>query len=395
MKSAQARLVTPRFAVITLAALGYFVAFAMLLPTLPRYVSGTLNGSATEVGLVVGSFGISAAFVRPLLGRLGDVYGRRILLVSGSFISGAMALLYPVWESIPILIGLRLITGVGESGAFVGAATAIQDLAPDDRRGEAASYFSLAIYVGLGVGPFLGEWLFSNFDFVAVVQASFAISVLSAALAFAVPAKAPIVDRPSTSGQTRSFLHPAAVIPGLSFTASLLGVVGFSTFIAIYVDDLTNGESNSAFVFAAYAAVVVFLRLFFATAPDRIGARRGTILALGLIAAGLLIIAAWASLIGVYVGALVLAVGVAFNYPALFLFVMSGTEPHERSHSVASFGFFFDIASALGAPLLGIVVDFTNSERPAFVVGALASLIGLIGLRFLGDPNSNPVAESP
>ena len=377
---------TPRFGIITLSALGYFVSFAMLLPTLPRYVSGVLGGSSTEVGLVVGSFGISAAFVRPILGRLGDVYGRRILLVAGAFLTGVTSLLYPVWESIPILIGLRLITGIAESGAFVGAATASQDLAPDDRRGEAASYFSLSIYVGLGIGPILGEWLFARSGFDAVVQASFAISVVSAALGFAVPAKPPVIERPAGSKDTRSFLHPAAIVPGITFVASLIGVVGFSTFIAIYVDDLTNGTTNSALVFLTYASVIVFFRLFFASAPDRLGARRGTVLALSFIAAGLVIMGLWASLVGVYVGAIVMAVGVAFNYPALFLFVMSGTEPHERSHSVASFGFFFDVSGALGAPLLGIIVDVTGSERPAFLAGALASLIGLIGLRFLDDP---------
>ncbi len=366
----------------------------MLLPTLPRYVENVLDGSGTEIGLVVGSFGFSAAFVRPLLGRFGDVYGRRILLVSGAVVSGAMALLYPVWESIPILIGLRLITGIGESGAFVGAATAIQDLAPDDRRGEAASYFSLAIYVGLGVGPLLGEQLFSSSGFDVVVQVSFAISMVSAILGFAIPAKAPIVDRPSGVQQDRRFLHRASVVPGVVFVASLLGVVGFSTFIALYMDRLTGGESNSALVFATYAGVVVVLRLFFASAPDRLGARLGTILALGLIAAGLFIMAAWTSVAGVYVGAVVMAVGVAFNYPALFLFVMDKTEPHERSHSVASFGFFFDVAGALGAPLLGLVVELTGTERSAFLVGALASLLGLAGLPFLGSGPPRKVVGS-
>lgn len=386
MNGTSARLVTPRFALITFSALFYFIGFAMLLPTLPRYVEQVLEGSSTEVGLVVGSFGISAAVIRPVLGRVGDVYGRRILLVTGAFISGAMALLYPVWESIPILIVLRLITGVGESGAFVGAATAIQDMAPDDRRGEAASYFSLAIYGGLGIGPVLGEWLLANSGFEGVVRASFVISVVSAALAFAVPAKAPVVDVPHGADAKRSFLHPAAVIPGVIFTASLIGVVGFTTFIALYIDRLTNGESSSALVFVIYAVAVVILRLFFASLPDRLGARNGTILALGFIAAGLLIMAIWASLIGVYVGVLVLSLGVAFNYPALFLFVMDNTEAHERSHSVASFGFFFDVAGALGAPFLGLVVDFSGNERWAFVVGASASIIGLVGLRFLDDP---------
>ena len=86
---------------------------------------------------------------------------------------------------------------------------------------------------------------------------SFVIAVISAVLAFAIPARAPVIDRPVDAQQTRSFLHPAAVIPGVTFVASLIGVVGFTTFIAIYVDDLTNGGTNSAFVFLTYASVVV------------------------------------------------------------------------------------------------------------------------------------------
>ena len=42
---------------------------------------------------------------------------------------------------------------------FVGVATAAQDLAPDHRRGEAASYFSVALYGGLALGPLIGEAL--------------------------------------------------------------------------------------------------------------------------------------------------------------------------------------------------------------------------------------------
>src|SRR5919112_914537 len=55
------------------------------------------------------------------------------------------------------LVLLRVLTGVGEAAVFVGAATAVQDLAPPSRRGEAASYFSVAVYGGLALGPALGE----------------------------------------------------------------------------------------------------------------------------------------------------------------------------------------------------------------------------------------------
>ena len=40
---------------------------------------------------------------------------------------------------------------------FVGAATLVADLAPPERRAEAASYFSVAVFGGLGIGPIIGE----------------------------------------------------------------------------------------------------------------------------------------------------------------------------------------------------------------------------------------------
>ena len=54
------------------------------------------------------------------------------------------------------LILLRVVTGFGEAGFFVGAATMITDLAPVERRGEAVSYWSVAVYGGLSFGPVLG-----------------------------------------------------------------------------------------------------------------------------------------------------------------------------------------------------------------------------------------------
>lgn len=371
---------------ITLSALCYFVAFGMFLPTLPRYVERTLGGSETDVGIVVGSFAVSAALVRPLLGRVGDRYGRRVLQVGGALVTAAAVAFYPVWMFIPALIALRIVNGIGESGVFVGAATATQDLAPDDRRGEASSYFSLAVYVGLGVGPALGEYIDDRSGFDAVSRVAVVLLVLSALLGIAVPSKPPVSI--ATGTKSRAFLHPAAVLPGILLTLSLFGFVAYTTFMALYLDDLSGGTASAGTVFLVYAAVVIAFRLFLADLPDRLGARRGGSLAFAFITLGLFIIAVWPSVVGVYVGVVVLACGVAFNYPALFLLVMAKTEDAERSHAVASFGFFFDIATAVGAPLLGVLIHVTGTERWAFAFGSFAALVGLMGLRRLTRPET-------
>src|SRR5919106_1995599 len=64
---------------------------------------------------------------------------------------------YVAADSVPLLVALRLITGAGEALFFTGAASAIADMAPDDRRGEAISFFSLALWTGIAIGPVIGE----------------------------------------------------------------------------------------------------------------------------------------------------------------------------------------------------------------------------------------------
>ncbi len=386
-------MVTPRFALITLSALAYFVGIGMLLPTLPRYVESELQGGELAVGLVAGVFGVSAGLVRPWLGRLGDVYGRRILLVGGSLLSGLAILMYPLWASIPFLIGLRIVSGLGEAGTFIGAAVSTQDLAPDHRRGEAASYFSLAVYVGVGLGPFLGELIDKRSGFTAVATVTAGLLFVSSILGFAVPNATGIEPRQS---KRKGFLHPASVAPGLLLALSLIGFIGYTTFLALYLDRLGGGEDTGSAgpVFILYSVIVIAFRLFLADLPDRLGPRRSGILAFLFISAGLGMVAVWGTLVGVYVGTAILACGMAFNYPALFLLVMAKSEASERGFAIASFGFFFDAAGALGPLVLGLVIFVTGQERAAFGAGALAALVGLYGLLRLtaGQTYTEPAA---
>ena len=58
--------------------------------------------------------------------------------------------------------------GVGEAFFFVAAVAAISDMAPPERRGEAINIGSLSLYLGLAIGPFLGETILAASGFTAV-----------------------------------------------------------------------------------------------------------------------------------------------------------------------------------------------------------------------------------
>lgn len=362
------RMVTGRFFVVTLATFAYFLGLGSLLPTLPRYVEDSLGGDGFAVGLVVGSFAVSAAIVRPWAGRFGDRYGRRVLLSGGSLLVGLATLAYTQVDSVGALVALRLVTGLGEAAVFVGAATATQDMAPPERRGEAASYFSVALYSGLALGPALGEHLADSSGYHRVWIVAGVASLVAAALGMWTPHVA-TRDAPKPT----SLLHPGALGPGLVLMLGLIPFTGFAAFLAVYGPDI--GLDDTGPIFFAYAGMVLAIRIFGAKLPDRLGWQRASTIALASVAFGAVVISVWASVAAVWLAAGALGVGMSLLYPALFSAALEGVPDHERSQAVGTFSLFFDLSQGVGAPLLGIVVAL-SSERGAFAVSALIAGAG-------------------
>lgn len=358
------------------------LAFGATIPVLPRFVSDGLGEGDAVVGLVMGSTAISAILLRPAIGRAGDRRGRRSLVVGGALVTAVGMAGHIVADSVPVLIAARLVVGAGQGALFVGSATLVNDLAPPDRRGEAASFFSVAIYVGLGFGPFLGEWLLGRSSFDAVWVAVVIGLVVAAAVGLFAPAGRPVLDEdaPPPVGRTGigRHLHPAAVGPGTVLFLGVVGLVGFNTFVPLHGEEI--GLDDVAAVFLLYSFVVLIVRLGGSRLPDAHGPVVIGSVALVMSAIGLTGIAAWRAPVGLYLFTVALAVGSALLYPALMAAAVNNAPDNERSSAVATFTMFFEVATALGGAVLGVVAAF-SSYSGAFAVAALFSLTGFAVLR--------------
>ena len=368
------RLVTPAFALVVLSTFAYFLCVGMLLPTFPRFIRGPLGGSDVAVGLSGGAFSLTAVLMRPIAGRFGDTHGRRPLIILGSALVAVSVLGNTVVESLPLLMFLRLVSGIGEGMFFVGAAAAVNDLAPDERRGEAVSLFSLALYGGISFGPILGEALLDATDFGTVWPVAAAIGAVATILGLRVRDARP--ER--GTGPPARIVHPAAVIPGLVLMCTVWGFAAFNSFVSLYALDL--GMSGSRFVFFTYSFTVLLIRLFGARIPDILGPRRSATIAATTCSAGLLTISVWQQPLGLYVGALVFGSGQAFAFPALMLLAIRGAPPSERGAVVGTYSAFVDIAFGAGALSLGPVAH-TFGYPATFAVSTAIAFAGLILLR--------------
>jgi MFS family permease len=373
MKEQRARIFTVHFSLVVLSGLCYFTALAMLTPVLPDYVEKSLGGSSIAVGIAVGAFAVGAILLRPFAGRIGDTMGRRVLIVGGALIVALSTACYGLVHELWFLVAVRVVTGFGEAGFFVGAATMITDLAPSDRRGEAVSYWSVAVYGGLSFGPVLGSVLHGKGHY----GSAWIVSAVLAFMAAIIGLFTVEVERTMPARRHEHLLHRSALGPGTVLFLGLIPLAGFTAFVPLYVDDL---NVNAGVIFALYGVLILGVRIFAARLPDKLGGRNTGTLALVVVAAGIGMIAVWPTVVGLVLGTIVFAAGMSLMYPALLLLALDGVSEAERASVVGTFSSFFDLSQGLGAFVCGTVVHFSG-DRGAFTTGAICALGGLAVLR--------------
>ena len=374
-------LLTRTFLTVAVAELAYFTADGVLLPALPRYVQGPLGAGNVAVGLVVGAFSLSAFFLRPWTGRLSDRHGRRIVMIGGASLFALSVVGYLVATSIPVLVAMRLLTGVGDALFFVAALSANVDLAPEDRRGEAMSFASLSLYVGIGAGPFIGEALIAWGGFEAAWIGSIALAGTAVLLSLRLPAMR--TESGEIAPERHRLVHRAGVLPGVVLFATIWGMGGFLAFVPLYALDL--GMGGASLVLGLFAGLVVLIRSVGATIPDRIGPGRAVRISLVLTSVGLAVIGLWRSPAGLVVGTIVFGIGVALFTPALFTLAMTGISASERGAVMGTTSAFLDLAFGLGPATLGFVAASVGRDGIFLAGGAVAALgLALVAATRLG-----------
>lgn len=274
--------------------------------------------------------------------------------------------------------------------ALVGAATIVTDLAPEHRRGEALSVFSLGLWGGLALGPLLGEVVLDDTRFDAVWLLAAGCCLGAGLIGLLLPETAP-TRAPGLVSEAR-LVHPAAIGPGLVLSFTVLGFAGLGTFGALYARDL--GLDGAGSVFLLFSAVVVATRVLARQVPDRLGPKRTSRFALGLISAGLFTIGLWNVPAGLYLGTVVVAFGHALAFPSLMTLAVNSAPVTERSSVVGTFSAFTELGFLVGALSLGAVASAAGYDG-VFVVCALGPLLGVLVLSRLTTPRGvEPVPEA-
>jgi EmrB/QacA subfamily drug resistance transporter len=337
--------------VMFLAALDQTIV-ATALPT----IVGQLGG-LNHISWVVTAYLLAQTVVTPLYGKLGDQYGRKIVLQGALLLFLLGSALCGLSQNLDELIAFRALQGLGGGGLMVSAQAAIGDVVPPRERGRYTGLFGAVFGLASVAGPLLGGFLTTNLSWRWIFYVNLPLGVAALfVLAATLPAASARVEH------TIDYLGTGVLAAGLS---------------AIVLGSSLGGTSfawGSPVIIGLGIGGVILLAIFLAierraaepVLPPRLLSNR---------------VFATTSAVGFVVG---FALFGAVTYLPLFLQVVKGASPT---------GSGLQLLPLMGGLLItsiasGQVITRTGHYKPFPIAGTGVMVVGLYLLSTMGPTSS-------
>jgi MFS transporter, DHA1 family, tetracycline resistance protein len=150
------------FVFIFIAVLVDSIGFGIILPVLPRLIieltGVTVDRAAAYGGWLAFVYALLQFFCAPVLGNLGDRFGRRPVLLFALFALGVDYLVMGFAPAIGWLFAGRAIAGIA-GASFTPAYAYVADISPPERRAQNFGLMGAAFGIGFILGPAIGGLL--------------------------------------------------------------------------------------------------------------------------------------------------------------------------------------------------------------------------------------------
>jgi MFS family permease len=344
--------------VLFITGLLFWISIAILLPTLPAYLDA-IGINQQQIGLIIGAFAIGLLATRPIVGKLVDIRGRKVVLLIGTAVVAIAPLGYLAFTSIPLLMVVRAFHGVSIAAFTTAYSALVVDLAPPKQRGEIIGLMSLTNPVGVALGPAIGGYL----QVMGMYNAIFWVSIVCGAISLIAASQLhnarikidPEQIEPVISISTWKILtNPALGIPAL-----VLLLIGFPfgaihTFVPLYIQTL-NVDFNPGLFYTIAALASFSARSVIGTRSDRYG--RGIFIAGSLCCytAGVACLATANSQMSLIFGAMLEGLGSGTLMPMTVALISDRSLPQQRGQVLSICITGLDLGIAIAAPVFGMI----------------------------------------
>ncbi|WP_246202520.1 MFS transporter [Virgibacillus doumboii] len=226
------KLWTSQFLAIIVMAFLFFLCLQLLTAGFPAYIT-TIKNDPAQAGLMTTVFMAAAILTRPLIGYIMQKINMKLISIAALiFLTLSVGLSYGQ-DSVAVLLGLRVLHGIGFGIVSTIFATMATTIIPVKRIGEGIGYYGMATSVGTSVAPMFALSILQFFSYNAMIILSVILTIAALVLCFFVKApKTAVTDSGSIRNITLKeyVFDKKALLPcilTMFFTVTLGGVISF------------------------------------------------------------------------------------------------------------------------------------------------------------------------
>jgi MFS family permease len=366
------------------------LSLAMLMPSLDTSIANVglptiaaaFGASFHDVQWIVLAYLVAVTALIAGVGRLGDLVGRRRLLLAGIALFTAASLGCGLAPTLGVLVAARAVQGAGAAIMLALTIALVGETVPSGRTGRAMGLLGTMSALGTTLGPSLGGILIASAGWPMI----FLVNVPIGALAFLVLLRTLPVDRASATAASalppRAMFRSATLRTGLA-SSVLVSTVMMTTLIVgpFYLDRaLQLDAARVGLVMSAGPLVAALSGVLAGRVVDRFGAGRMTIAGLAGLSAGVVALALlpqWLGVAGYLAAIVVVTAHYALFQAANNTSVMTGARPDERGVASGLLGLSRNVGLIGGASVMGWVFAFATgtsdltTAAPSSVAGGM------------------------
>ncbi|WP_299293009.1 MFS transporter [Nitrosopumilus sp.] len=361
------------------------ISYGLHGPILPVFAKNIIGATYSELGLIGLTNFIPYMFIPLFVGILLDRFNNGYLLAFGTVINSVSIYLLSIAQSVPEIMGFRILTGVAHAFFWPPCEAIISNESTEKNRVKNISWFTMFFVIGFMVGPLLGTVFLEELDITYRILFQITAFILATAIITSILAskrgKKNHHEKFSFSSIKEMKRFPEVIIL-LIFCTSSFGII--LTIYPAFLND--NGMTDTDilylyFVFGISRVVSLALAGKFArrTSQTLIAATIAVSIGLAMSVVG--------DSIFVYAAALILmGFGFSIFFPLTLEIILSKTRKGISGKIIGAYETVFGMGWAIGPSIGGPITQSLGDQSPYIVfciIGIGVTVLAIISRKKL------------
>ena len=364
------------------------ISYGLHGPILPVFAKNIVGATYSELGLIGLANFIPYMFIPIFVGILLDRINNGYLLSIGVIINSLSVYLLSIAQSVPEIMGFRIMTGVAHAFFWPPCESIISEESNEKTRVKNISWFTMFFVIGFMAGPLLGTVFLEGLDITYRVLFQITAFILAGTIITSI-----LVSRRSIKNHKEHFSFSTLkemkrfpeVITLLVFCTSSFGII--LTIFPAFLND--NGMSDGDilllyFVFGISRVASLALAGKFARKTSQ------TLIAATLaVSVGLAISIFADSIITFGIALILMGFGFSIFFPLTLEIILSKTPKNITGKIIGAYETVFGIGWAVGPTMGGSITEILGSEAPYAlfcIIGIGITMLAIISRKKL-EPN--------